>query len=134
VPAEFLPGLLTRRFFSMDDHDNDDPHLSLRVAAAALGLLAGLAFGLVFAFVAGAVAPTSVLVDWVVFGTIVLGAVIGFLWPAGGMGLAQGLAHFLTGLASVAAERMLHRSADDPPWLQILLWLGVIVGVLMILL
>jgi hypothetical protein len=28
---------------------------------------------------------------------------------------------------------MLHRSADDPPWLQILLWLGVIVGVIIIL-
>lgn len=118
----------------MEDHDNDDPHLSLRVAAAALGLLAGLAFGLVFAFVAGAIAPASMLVDWVVFGTIVLGAVVGFLWPAGGLGLAQGFAHFLTGLASVAAERMLHRSADDAPWLKALLWLGVIVGVIFILL
>lgn len=115
-------------------NQDDEPHLSLRVAASALGLLAGLAFGLVIAFVAGGLTGTTWAADWVVFGATVLGAIFGFLWPSGGMGLAQGSAHFLTGLASVAADRLLHRPHGDTGWLKAMLWLGVILGVIILLL
>jgi hypothetical protein len=111
----------------MSDHD-DDPDLSMRLSASGLGLLAGLAFGLVFGFVAGGAGGPPV--EWFVFSGLVSGTVTGFLWPAAGLGLAQAFMHFLAGLLTVAAERVVHDPGNDADWLKAMLWLGIIFGLL----
>lgn len=116
---------------------SSESKVSLRLGAAALGLLAGLVIGLLLAVAAIALAVLQAVpfATWV-FGTALLLAFACFAWPSVAFAVVPGLAHFLVGAAQgAAADTSFEITATDPAipgWLKVVFYAGVAVGVAML--
>lgn len=106
-----------------------DSESALRIGTLSLGLLAGLAGGLLLAVLLLAL-RVEVSFPLFVFGGAALGAVAGYLSTDAGFGLMGSVVHFVTGLFSSADDRPVYPDRDASTWMKTMLWLGVAVGLL----
>jgi hypothetical protein len=116
---------------SQSPRDSQEDENAMRVGGVAAGLLAGLAIGVVSAALLLAVG-SEVLAGWAFFACTAGGAVVGYLSAAAGLGLAEGVSHFIVGLVHGMAERVSSPSAQLPWWLRWLFFAGVLVGLLIL--
>lgn len=109
--------------------DERDTEPALRIGTLGLGLLAGLAGGLLLASLLLAL-RIEVSFPLFVFGGAALGAVAGYLSADAGFGLVGSVVHFVIGLFSSAADRPVYPDRDASTWMKAMLWLGLAVGLL----
>lgn len=109
--------------------EDPDSKSALRIGATALGLLAGLAGGLVLAVLLLCL-RIEVSFPLFVFGGAALGAMTGYLSTDAGFGLAGSVAHFVVGLVCSTDDRPVYPDRDASKWLKTMLWLGLAVGLL----
>ena len=96
--------------------------LAEKVGGAAAGLIGGMVLGFAVAAILALLFADSID-PVIVFGTAALGAVVGYLSVAAGLGVFEGAAHFSIGWISAIAERwpdFNERSAVHLKWLMAL--------------
>ena len=102
---------------------------SFRIGAASLGILAGMALGLVFGCFGSSIARY-------VFGGAVAGAITGLFYPDTAMLIVEGTVHFFMGFISANADidTVIHDDEQvqlrpTQPWLAFAFMFGVIYAV-----
>jgi hypothetical protein len=105
----------------------EEDEAAMRVGGTAIGLLAGLAIGSIAAGLLVA-AGAEFSAGWAFFLCIAAGAVTGYASSAAGLGLAEGVAHFIVGAIHGVAEQIQSPSNRVPWWLRWLFVAGVLSG------
>jgi hypothetical protein len=102
--------------------------LAEKVGGAAAGLIGGMVLGFAVAAIFAALFDES-LNPVIVFGTAALGALVGYLSVAAGLGVFEGAAHFSIGWISAIAERWPIGNERSTAYLKWLTALGFALGI-----
>lgn len=102
-----------------------DDAIAFRLGSGALGLLCGLAVGLVCASVGLSLLAAAPPFPRLVFGFGAIGMFIGFVYPASAWAVAEAVVHFLFGFSMSVSDQSVAPSSDSPIWLKVALWGGV---------
>jgi hypothetical protein len=99
-----------------------------KVGGAAAGLIGGMVLGFAVAAIFAALFDDSIN-PVIVFGTAALGALVGYLSVAAGLGVLEGAAHFSIGWISAIAERWPIGYERSTAYLKWLTALGFALGI-----
>lgn len=102
----------------------------LRTGATVLGMFAGLAAGFFVAWLQVRARWANDISPLLVFGGGLLGGLVGYWRFGAGLHLFEAVLHYLIGFFSSASQRIVRPSPKAPPWLRVVLLLGVVSGLL----